>query len=57
VVPAAVPADDGFVFVRTTNGVPIYGIELFFSRDLKVMANVAAGAIDPSITFTPPGAP
>jgi len=55
-VPAAT-ADEGFVFVRTTNGVPIYGIELFFSRDLKVMANVAAGVIDPSITFTPPAAP
>jgi len=54
-VPAAT-ADDGFVFVRTTNGVPIVGIELFFSRDLKVMANVAAGVIDPSITFVPPSA-
>jgi hypothetical protein len=47
-------ADDGFVYVRTTNGVPIFGIELFFSRDLKVMANVAAGFVDPAINFIPP---
>jgi hypothetical protein len=52
-VPAAT-ADDGFVFVRTTNGVPIVGIELFFSRDQKVMANIPAAAIDPTIIFTPP---
>ena len=52
-VPAALD-DDGFVFVRTTNNVPLYGTELFFSRDLKVIANVAAGVLDPSITYTPP---
>ena len=46
--------DDGFVFVRTTNNVPLYGTELFFSRDLQVIANVAAGTLDPSITYTPP---
>jgi subtilisin family serine protease len=52
-VPAAAH-DDGFVYVRTTNGVPIYGLELFFSRDVRVMANVAAGVIDPLITYIPP---
>lgn len=52
-VPAALH-DDGFVLVRTTNNVPLYGTELFFSRDLKVIANVAAGTLDPSITYTPP---
>ena len=54
---ALVPAskfDDGFVYVRTTNNVPLYGMELFFTPDVKVLANVAAGSIDPSITFTPP---
>jgi hypothetical protein len=46
--------DDGFVYVRTSNGVPLYGLELFFSRDVRVMANVAAGLIDPLITYIPP---
>jgi hypothetical protein len=58
-IPELVPSatfDDGFVFVRTTNSVPIFGIELFFSRDLKIMANVAAGVIDPTISYTPPAA-
>lgn len=52
-VPAA-RDNDGFIFVRTTNNVPLYGLELFFTSDLKVIANVAAGTLDPSITYTPP---
>jgi hypothetical protein len=52
-VPAA-NANDGFVYVRTTNSVPLYGLELFFTRDVQVIANVAAGVVDPSITYTPP---
>jgi hypothetical protein len=52
-IPAATH-DDGFVYVRTTNGVPLYGLELFFSRDVRVMANVAAGVIDSLITYVPP---
>jgi hypothetical protein len=55
-VPAS-NADDGFVYVRTTNNVPLYGIQLFFSRDNKVIANIPAVAIDPTITYTPPAAP
>jgi hypothetical protein len=49
-------ADDGFVYVRTTNNVPLYGIQLFYSRDLRLIANVPAAGIDPNITFTPPSA-
>ncbi len=45
-------SDGGFVFVRSD--VPVYGIELFFARDLKVLANVAAGRLAPGITYTPP---
>jgi hypothetical protein len=45
-------SDGGFVFVRTN--VPIFGIELFFSRNLQVLANVAAGTVPPGITFVPP---
>src|SRR5438046_6645734 len=44
----------GFVFVRTTNNVPLYGLELFFSRSNSILANVAAGSLTPGITYTPP---
>jgi len=33
-------SDGGFVFVRTTNAVQIFGIELFFLRSGLVYANV-----------------
>jgi hypothetical protein len=32
-------------------------MQLFYSRDVRVIANVPAAGIDPSITFTPPAAP
>jgi hypothetical protein len=38
-------SDGGFVIVRSS--VPLYGIELFFSRDLRVIANVPGGAAPP----------
>jgi hypothetical protein len=44
----------GFVFVRTTNNVPLYGLQSFFTRDVKFFANIAAGSLAPGITFTPP---
>ena len=44
----------GFVFVRTTNNVPLYGLELFFARSGSFLANVAAGSVMPGISFTPP---
>jgi hypothetical protein len=47
-------ANDGFVFVKSANNVPLYAFELFFSTNVQVIANVAAGAVDPSITFVPP---
>ena len=47
-------SDGGFVFVRTTNNVPLYGIELFFSRNLLVFINVAASTLPQGITYTPP---
>jgi hypothetical protein len=45
-------SDGGFVFVRSS--LPIFGIELFFSRNLQVLANVSAGKLAPGITFVPP---
>jgi len=43
------PGDGGFIFISSTQ--PLYGIELFFLRNLRVLANVAAGT---AIGFTPP---
>ena len=45
-------SDGGFIFVSSTQ--PLYGIELFFLRNLRILANVAAGTIPAGITFTPP---
>lgn len=57
-VPAAV-FDDGFVYMRSVNNVPLYGFQLFYRTDgvFKAASNVAAGAVHPSITFTPPPPP
>ena len=52
-VPAST-ANDGFVFVRTTNNVPLFGFQVFFTRDLSVFANIPASGLDPGITFVPP---
>jgi hypothetical protein len=43
-------SDGGFIFISSTQ--PLYGIELFFTRNLRILANVAAGAAG---SFTPPG--
>ncbi len=42
-------SDGGFVFVQSS--LPIFGIELFFSRNLQVLANVPAASGN---TFVPP---
>jgi hypothetical protein len=42
-------SDGGFIFISSTQ--PLYGIELFFSRNLRILANVAAGS---GTGFTPP---
>jgi hypothetical protein len=46
--------DGGYVFIRTTNAVPIFGIELFFLRNGFVYSNVPARTLD-GLPFTPPG--
>jgi hypothetical protein len=45
-------SDGGFVYIRSN--VPIYGIELFFRRDLRVLSNVPAFVLGPNEIFTPP---
>jgi hypothetical protein len=42
-------SDGGFVFIQSS--LPIYGIELFFSRNLGILANVSAGSGN---MFVPP---
>ena len=39
--------DGGYVFVKSD--VPLVGIELFFSRNMKVVSNVPAGRLLPGI--------
>jgi hypothetical protein len=45
-------SDGGFVFVSST--VPLYGIELFFTRDSRFLANVPAFGVAAAGQFTPP---
>jgi hypothetical protein len=48
-------SDGGYVFIRSTNGVPIYGLQLFFQRNGLVYCNVP-GTLMAGLPFTPPGA-
>lgn len=48
------PSDGGFVFVRTTNGVPLYGMQLFGNVNASILANVSGRPIAAG-SFTPPG--
>ena len=54
-IPAA-DTNGGFVYVRTTNGVPLYGTELFFLTNLALLANVSPGALATGIDYAPPAA-
>jgi hypothetical protein len=47
-------SNGGFVYVRTTNNVPLFGIELFFLSNLNLLSNVAPGPVAAGITYTPP---
>jgi hypothetical protein len=43
IIPQTRGINGGFVYVRSTNDVPLFGIELFYTQDLKVLSNIAAG--------------
>src|SRR5262249_13579597 len=45
-------SDGGFIYVSSTQ--PLYGIELFFLRNLRIIANVAAGIVFSGIKIMPP---
>ncbi len=55
-VPAVAPrsSDGGFVFVRTTNNVSLFGFELFGHSLFPVLANVQGFALASNSTYTPP---
>lgn len=53
-IPETLGVNGGFVFVRSSNNVPLYGIELFYTQDLKVMSNVAAGKLVPGVLYVAP---
>jgi hypothetical protein len=48
-------SDGGFLLV--SSNVPLYGLELFFNRNLSSLSNVAAGALSAGITYVPPAPP
>ncbi len=45
-------ADGGFVLVRSS--VPLYGLSLFFTRDLRILSIVPALDLAAGVTFVPP---
>jgi hypothetical protein len=47
-IPETRGMNGGFIYIRSTNEVPLYGMELFYTEDLKVLSNVAAAG-----TFVP----
>jgi putative Ig domain-containing protein/glycosyl hydrolase family 32 len=49
-------ADGGYVYVRSTNGVALYGTELFFLRNGSVYSSVAAVSLV-GTSFSPPTTP
>jgi len=53
-IPETKGVNGGYVYVRTTNAVPLYGIQLFYTEDMKVLSNVVAGKLVPFVTYVPP---
>src|SRR5262245_18637024 len=50
-------SDGGWVYVRTTNNVPLQGFELFGHAVFPILANVQGFALPPTSAFTPPSNP
>jgi hypothetical protein len=51
-IPQTRGVNGGFVFV--TSDSPIFGLELFYTRDLNVLSNVAAGRLVQGVAYQPP---
>jgi hypothetical protein len=52
-IPQTKGLNGGFIYLRSFN-TPLYGIELFYTEDLKVLSNVAAGKLEAGVTYSPP---
>ena len=53
-IPETRGVNGGFVYMRTTNNVPVYGVELFYTQDLKIVSSVAAANLKGGVSYTPP---
>jgi hypothetical protein len=53
-VPQTRGVNGGFVYIRSVENTPLYGIELFYTLDLKVLSNVPAGKLVPGVQYAPP---
>ena len=53
-IPQTRGVNGGFIYVQTQNDVPLMGIELFYTQDLKVLSNVAAAKLVPGVKYVPP---
>jgi hypothetical protein len=51
-IPQTRGVNGGFVFV--TSDVPVFGLELFYTRDLNVLSNVSAARLVPGVVYQPP---
>jgi len=51
-IPQTQGVNAGFVFV--TSDQPLVGLELFYTRDLKILSNVAAARLVPGVAYRPP---
>jgi hypothetical protein len=53
-VPQTQGVNGGFVFVTSVDNVALHAIELFYTRDLKVLSNVPAGKLVGGVVYAPP---
>jgi hypothetical protein len=53
-IPETRGVNGGFINVRSTNDVPLHGMELFYTEDLRVLSNVAAGRLVKGVSYVPP---
>ncbi len=43
----------GFVYVKSVDAAPLFGVELFYTKDLKVLSNVSVGKLAPGVAYAP----
>lgn len=55
IIPGTASHNAGYVYVRSLNDVPLYGMELFGNDVLPILSNVAASGVLTDVRYTPPG--